>query len=754
MFSGQDAAPEMKQTIDDHEKALHNKIAALQAEVDELRAAERRAKKQAGGWCYRYNINPIALSRWERRFFMLDTSSGHGARLLYYRSDADAEPRRTIPLANVVVVDEGTRTPRRQLGRAKTFHIFSLWQQGTLHSSRGPGSGALLRLSCDSEPQALQWLSWLSSHTADRTVVRLREGDGSAEPSPVVNRRGVPSSPSPAAAPAAADADADRGLRRRHTAAAAAAASAGAPEAAAAAAADADDKAKAEGAEPASPKRKRRSTFDPFLFPASRPMHRRAQPSLLSPGEPDSRGVELKGFVNLLMLVLLATNTRLVVENAVKYGWLVSLPFLKPAADLAAQGVPRRTFLEQYVLSGSGFGVGVLVGCTLLSWAIEKAATRRWELRPRSDAKRLDSADVGVMVPSGAIDTMHTLNAAAALLLPCAAVRLSCTMSVSSGVILLLLAVTLHLKLVSWAHVHYDLRLAERESSSCDASDLDARLAKFSAGVQDTERNKHYPNSVSLGALLYFLLAPTLCYQESFPRTPHRRLAYLLSLAARLLLLSAFIVFIAQQYIMPLLLASSPTLDAMDLPGIVYIVLKLSLPVTYVWLAGFYAFFHVWLNLLGELLRFGDRQFYLEWWNTTSFETYWRLWNIPVHSWIARHVYFPFLRLCARRTRIGNAAAKQLAGLVCFFFSGVLHEVIIGLPLRGIRVPLAFVAMMGQVPLIKIFGTLPRSKTGPFAQLGNYIFWFTFCFLGQPAAVLLYYYQAASVGGARTAHCG
>ena len=751
MFSGQDAAPEMKQTIDDHEKALHNKIAALQAEVDELRAAERRAKKQAGGWCYRYNINPIALSRWERRFFMLDTSSGHGARLLYYRSDADAEPRRTIPLANVVVVDEGTRTPRRQLGRAKTFHIFSLWQQGTLHSSRGPGSGALLRLSCDSEPQALQWLSWLSSHTADRTVVRLREGDGSAEPSPVVNRRGVPSSPSPAAAPAA---DADSGLRRRHTAAAAAAASAGAPEAAAAAAADADDKAKAEGAEPASPKRKRRSTFDPFLFPASRPMHRRAQPSLLSPGEPDSRGVELKGFVNLLMLVLLATNTRLVVENAVKYGWLVSLPFLKPAADLAAQGVPRRTFLEQYVLSGSGFGVGVLVGCTLLSWAIEKAATRRWELRPRSDAKRLDSADVGVMVPSGAIDTMHTLNAAAALLLPCAAVRLSCTMSVSSGVILLLLAVTLHLKLVSWAHVHYDLRLAERESSSCDASDLDARLAKFSAGVQDTERNKHYPNSVSLGALLYFLLAPTLCYQESFPRTPHRRLAYLLSLAARLLLLSAFIVFIAQQYIMPLLLASSPTLDAMDLPGIVYIVLKLSLPVTYVWLAGFYAFFHVWLNLLGELLRFGDRQFYLEWWNTTSFETYWRLWNIPVHSWIARHVYFPFLRLCARRTRIGNAAAKQLAGLVCFFFSGVLHEVIIGLPLRGIRVPLAFVAMMGQVPLIKIFGTLPRSKTGPFAQLGNYIFWFTFCFLGQPAAVLLYYYQAASVGGARTAHCG
>ena len=36
----------------------------------------------------------------------------------------------------------------------------------------------------------------------------------------------------------------------------------------------------------------------------------------------------------------------------------------------------------------------------------------------------------------------------------------------------------------------------------------------------------------------------------------------------------------------------------------------------YVWLAGFYAFFHVWLNVLAELLRFGDRVFYLEWWVT------------------------------------------------------------------------------------------------------------------------------------------
>ena len=101
--------------------------------------------------------------------------------------------------------------------------------------------------------------------------------------------------------------------------------------------------------------------------------------------------------------------------------------------------------------------------------------------------------------------------------------------------------VTLFMKLVSYAHVHRDLRLAEREmaagSISCDldashladlakpSSDLDnlappssgvppLRRRDSDAGVQDTDAYvRHYPESVSLRGLLYFVLAPTLCYQ-------------------------------------------------------------------------------------------------------------------------------------------------------------------------------------------------------------------------------------------------
>ena len=37
------------------------------------------------------------------------------------------------------------------------------------------------------------------------------------------------------------------------------------------------------------------------------------------------------------------------------------------------------------------------------------------------------------------------------------------------------------------------------------------------------------------------------------------------------------------------------------------------------WLLFFYAFFHSGLNILAELLRFGDRTFYRDWWYVLEF---------------------------------------------------------------------------------------------------------------------------------------
>jgi diacylglycerol O-acyltransferase-1 len=163
--------------------------------------------------------------------------------------------------------------------------------------------------------------------------------------------------------------------------------------------------------------------------------------------------------------------------------------------------------------------------------------------------------------------------------------------------------------------------------------------------------------------------------------------------------------------------------------------LKLSPPVTYVWLLGFYAFFHVWLNLLAEVLRFGDRTFYKDWWNATDLEGYWRTWNMPVHCWIVRHAYFPLMRHVTQD--------KLYAGFACFTLSAVLHELVVAFPLQSFYMPLAFFGMMAQVPMLPLSAWLKRTTRGTaFAQSGNYLFWITFCFVGQPACVLLYYLHA------------
>lgn len=46
------------------------------------------------------------------------------------------------------------------------------------------------------------------------------------------------------------------------------------------------------------------------------------------------------------------------------------------------------------------------------------------------------------------------------------------------------------------------------------------------------------------------------------------------------------------------------------------------------WLIMFYAFFHCALNLFAEITRFGDRQFYKDWWNCSFIDEYWRTWNL------------------------------------------------------------------------------------------------------------------------------
>lgn len=61
--------------------------------------------------------------------------------------------------------------------------------------------------------------------------------------------------------------------------------------------------------------------------------------------------------------------------------------------------------------------------------------------------------------------------------------------------------------------------------------------------------------------------------------------------------------------------------------------LKLAIPNHVIWLINFYLIFHSLLNAIAEILRFADREFYLDWWNAESIQYFWKTWNTPV-NWL------------------------------------------------------------------------------------------------------------------------
>lgn len=77
----------------------------------------------------------------------------------------------------------------------------------------------------------------------------------------------------------------------------------------------------------------------------------------------------------------------------------------------------------------------------------------------------------------------------------------------------------------------------------------------------------------------------------------------------KLVVFSSLLLFIINQYVNPTV-ANSPHPLSGSAPRVIERVLKLSIPTLYVWLCMFYCFFHLWLNIAAELLRFGDREFY------------------------------------------------------------------------------------------------------------------------------------------------
>uniref|UniRef100_A0A674EA52 O-acyltransferase n=1 Tax=Salmo trutta TaxID=8032 RepID=A0A674EA52_SALTR len=225
-----------------------------------------------------------------------------------------------------------------------------------------------------------------------------------------------------------------------------------------------------------------------------------------------------------------------------------------------------------------------------------------------------------------------------------------------------------------------------------------------------------------LSHYIYFLFAPTLIYRDKYPRNPIIRWSYVASKLLQVLgcLFYAYYVFV--RLCIPQFRSISQQL--FDLRAMVLCVFNSILPGVLVLFLAFFAFLHCWLNAFAEMLRFADRMFYKDWWNSTSFANYYRTWNVVVHDWLYYYVYCDFLWMSKKRFRAAGM-------LLVFTMSAVVHEYILAICF-GFFYPVLFCLFMCFGMMFNFI--LHDRRKGP---IWNVIMW-TALFLGQGVIICLY----------------
>uniref|UniRef100_A0A8D3CZ99 O-acyltransferase n=1 Tax=Scophthalmus maximus TaxID=52904 RepID=A0A8D3CZ99_SCOMX len=381
-----------------------------------------------------------------------------------------------------------------------------------------------------------------------------------------------------------------------------------------------------------------------------------------------------RGILNWCVVMLVLSNARLFLENIIKYGILVdpiqvvSLflkdPYSWPAACLI-------------------IGVYYFFNSLLIL------------------SKHLGT----ISKTTGLI--FHVFNLMSLLIFPSVTVLSVNSMTPVGGVLSLGVYTVLFLKLYSYQDTNRwcrEIRKAKAKRLTRSYSCPSVSQSNGSA----VHSHVSYPGNLTHRDMYYFVFAPTLCYQLNFPRSPRIRVRFLMR---RLF----------EMWMVPTIQNSMKPFQEMDFSRMVERLLKLAVPNHLIWLIFFYWFFHSSMNFVAELLQFGDREFYRDWWNSETVTYFWANWNIPVHKWCLRHFYKPMMR---------KGVNKFLAQTAVFLVSAFFHEYLVSVPLKMFRL-WAFMGMMAQVPLAWFVG---RFLNGIY---GNAAVWISLI-IGQPVAVLMY----------------
>ncbi|XP_044733733.1 sterol O-acyltransferase 1-like [Chrysoperla carnea] len=214
---------------------------------------------------------------------------------------------------------------------------------------------------------------------------------------------------------------------------------------------------------------------------------------------------------------------------------------------------------------------------------------------------------------------------------------------------------------------------------------------------------------------LFFLFAPTLVYQENYPRTKEIRWRFLLWNVLELIVILFVCSHVFERHVLDVY--EDYGVIHYDLKILLYKIISLSGPALFIYLALFYLFLHSWHNAWAEGLRFADRLFYKDWWNVSNYSEYFRKWNIIVHDWLYIYIYKDLYE----HFGCDNILFPYLS---VFIISSVFHEYILGMAIQVFYpVLLIFFTAFGCFAVV-----LSKQLEKISKNAGNILLWMGFSF--------------------------
>jgi len=271
------------------------------------------------------------------------------------------------------------------------------------------------------------------------------------------------------------------------------------------------------------------------------------------------------------------------------------------------------------------------------------------------------------------------------------------------------------LKFLSYCQGNRDLEKEVREGGKgqglvvAAALKAGVPLSGMAGGREWGLESKPWPENLSLTDTALFLFSPSLSYCPNIPRFTSLSITYLLEKAFLFIFWMFFLITLHERFLTPVW-ARTPTATTLTLKLLLFF--DAVVPITLLSLGLYFCVFEYVCNFFAEATFQADRQFAGEWYASTSYEEFSRLWNFPVGDSLHTNIY----------KRLSNRSGKACGLLLTFLFSIAAHELFMwGCMGSQYRVPWLALFSVLQIPLIPLLRVLPGLKG---MRAGNLFFWF------------------------------